>query len=200
MNNGRKIGSHIENPVDDLLIKIAEKVSPPLVKIGVTPNFITTLSFISGLLSVYFLWKDQYLASGLLFLLGYFFDCMDGHIARKFNMITKFGDLYDHFTDIAISILLFIVFLRKKTTVTFKVVVLAMIVLFVFLAMVHLGCQEKHYELINKHISTNGILYRFTSFCKSKEMIHTTKFFGMGTYTIVIMLVIIFTPQLQKFL
>ena len=72
MNNGRKIGSHIENPIDDLLIKIAEKISPPLVKIGVTPNFITTLSFIGGLLSVYFLWKDQYLVSGLLFLLGYF--------------------------------------------------------------------------------------------------------------------------------
>ena len=39
MNNGRKISSYIENPIDDLLIKIAEKVSPPLVKIGVTPEF-----------------------------------------------------------------------------------------------------------------------------------------------------------------
>ena len=32
---------------------------------------------------------------------GYFFDCMDGHFARKYNMVTEFGDMYDYITDLS---------------------------------------------------------------------------------------------------
>ena len=33
-------------------------------------------------------------------MLGYYFDCIDGPMARKYNMVTVFGDYYDHGTDI----------------------------------------------------------------------------------------------------
>jgi len=67
MSNGRKIESEFENPVDNLFIKISEHISGPLVKIRVTPNMITTLSFICGLISIFLLYKDHYLLSGCLY-------------------------------------------------------------------------------------------------------------------------------------
>lgn len=61
--NGRKIERDIENPLDDLFICIGEKINPYLYKIGVTPNMITTLSFLSGLFSVFLFYKNHYILS-----------------------------------------------------------------------------------------------------------------------------------------
>lgn len=199
MSNGRKIESEFENPVDNLFIKISEVISGPLVKIGVTPNMITTLSFICGLISVYLLYKDHYLWSGSLFVLGYFFDCMDGYIARKYNMISKFGDLYDHYTDIIVNISLLIVFMCKKMDTKLKVILFILIFIFIFCSLTHLGCQEKHYELIEKKNSKDGILYNLVKLCKRKEMIGITKYFGTGSYTIFIFLIIVFYKKINKF-
>ena len=199
-SKGRKIERDIENPVDDLLICICEKINPHLVKIGVTPNMITTLSFGAGLLSVYFLYKSNYVASAISFLLGYFFDCMDGNMAREFNMITKFGDLYDHVTDIGVSIALFIVFMIKDIPLKLKLFTLIIILVFLFLGCMHLGCQEKYYEMINQKASQDGVLSTFRGMCKDRTYINVTKYFGLGTYTVIIVLIILFIKPLSKIL
>lgn len=198
MNDGRKIESEFENPVDNFFIAISKVISGPLVNIGITPNMVTTLSFICGLISVYLLYKDKYLLSGSLFILGYFFDCMDGYIARKYNMISKFGDLYDHYTDIIVNIALLIVFMCKKMDIKLKVILFVLIFIFIFCSLTHLGCQEKYYELIEKN-SKEGILYNLVKMCKRKEMIRITRFFGTGSYTIFIFLIIVFYKKINKF-
>lgn len=197
-NNGRKIDREIENPIDDLFICIGEKINPHLVKIGFTPNMITTLSFLSGLLAVYLFYKNHYKLSAFFFILGYFFDCIDGNMARQFNMITKFGDLYDHLTDIFVSVALLIVFIIKNIPIKLKIFSLTIILFFLFLGCIHLGCQEKYYELINKKVSNDGVLSKFRYMCKDKTYIYITKYFGLGTYTVVIVLLILFIKPLSK--
>ena len=197
-NNGRKIERDIENPVDDIFICIGEKINPFLFKIGVTPNMITTLSFISGLFSVFLFYKNNYILSAFFFILGYFFDCLDGNLARQFNMISKFGDLYDHITDIFVSVALLIVLIMKDIPIKLKLLLLTIIIFFLFLGCIHLGCQEKYYEVINKEASSNGVLSKFRSMCKDKTYIKITKYFGLGTYTIIIVLMILFMKPLTK--
>ena len=67
-----------------------------------TPNMITTYSFATGLLAVWALWHRRISLFMLLFSTSYIFDCLDGQFARRYDMCTKFGDVYDHVTDMFI--------------------------------------------------------------------------------------------------
>jgi phosphatidylglycerophosphate synthase len=78
---------------------------------SVTPNQITTLSVLGGIISAYFFTKtDQFslVLGGIILLLSWEMDFLDGSLARIKNMGTKFGDWYDHTTDLFGRILLFI--------------------------------------------------------------------------------------------
>lgn len=195
MSDGRKIEENIDNPIDNILLSITEKVAPGLVNLGFTPNIITTFSLISGLLGIYYIYKEQYVYGSLLFFLGYFFDCVDGYMARKFNMITKFGDLYDHITDWVVSVLLILVYFTRDLNTKFKITILIFFSILTLLSLVHLGCQEKYYE--EKENSQLGVLSVLKILCTNKENIKITRYFGLGTLTLAISLVIIFTPQLN---
>ena len=195
MSDGRKIEENIDNPIDNILLSITEKVAPELVNLGFTPNIITTFSLISGLLGIYYIYKEQYVYGSLFFFLGYFFDCVDGYMARKFDLITKFGDLYDHITDWVVSVLLILVYFTRDLNTKFKITILIFFSIFTLLSLVHLGCQEKYYE--EKENSQLGVLSGLKMLCPNKENIKTTRYFGLGTLTLAISLVIIFTPQLN---
>ena len=70
---------------------------------------LTSLSLIITLIGIYLLNNQYYISSSILIFIGYYFDCADGLLARKYNMTSKFGDYYDHIRDHIKIILLFIV-------------------------------------------------------------------------------------------
>lgn len=192
----RKIEKNYENLFDDFLIDIAEYVSPFFYKLKFTPNDITTLSLITGLASVYFLYKQNIVLFSILWIVSYFFDCLDGHFARKYNMVTKFGDLYDHVKDISVyllfTIVLFIVFRQKQ----YFYYALVVIILFLILAHVHLMCQQTLYNGANSNDefldflkNIFRILYVNDENCK--EVIQYTKYFGVGTLHLIVVLSIL---------
>lgn len=74
-----------------------------MLKLKLTPNILTTLSLLCGLLAVFFLF-DNYGWFFLFALLHFFFDSIDGVVARL-SAPTSFGDYYDHLTDSLITIL-----------------------------------------------------------------------------------------------
>ena len=71
----------------------------PLHTLGFTPNMLTTVGNILRAISVYYLYKNQKNKFAVFYMLGYFFDCLDGHYARTYGMETTFGDYYDHISD-----------------------------------------------------------------------------------------------------
>ena len=79
------------------------KIGLLLLKIRFTPNFLTTLSLLSGLLGIYFLF-DNYILFFSFALLHLLFDGLDGVVARL-STSTRFGDYYDHITDSLITFL-----------------------------------------------------------------------------------------------
>jgi len=95
INNFRKYKSKRFEPLANFLIKI-----------GLTANIMTTLSLMSGLIAVYFLFNN-YLYFIIVGILHLFFDAFDGVLARK-TKETKFGKNYDYVTDNFIAILLLI--------------------------------------------------------------------------------------------
>jgi len=77
-----------------------------LVKIGITPNIMTTLSLLFGAASIYFLFQNYllFLIFGILHLLA---DALDGVIA-SIQGESIFGKYFDHATDNIVVLLLII--------------------------------------------------------------------------------------------
>ena len=55
----RKLKEHHENPIDNIIYIIVEILDPIFYRLNFTPNIITTLSLITGLLSGYYFYKDK---------------------------------------------------------------------------------------------------------------------------------------------
>lgn len=95
--------------LQQVIYKIINPVIHGMIKIGITPNFITTTGFLlnvvaAGVLiyaSVYCEHSElQYMgwAGGIILFAG-LFDMMDGRVARLGNMSSTFGALYDSVLD-----------------------------------------------------------------------------------------------------
>lgn len=74
-------------------------IGKALSKLGFTPNTITILSLILGLLPIYFAYTGDLVLTLLSFVLVVFFDVFDGSLARATGQVTKFGKVLDHTVD-----------------------------------------------------------------------------------------------------
>lgn len=97
------------NYLQQLIYKIINPVVQGMIKVGITPNFITTtglvLNVVAAVVFVYasFAGGDRMLtcvgwAGGIVLFAG-LFDMMDGRVARVGNMSSTFGALYDSVLD-----------------------------------------------------------------------------------------------------
>ena len=187
-----KLEIHQENPIDIKFANLANYIKIYFNKLHFIPNHITTLSLISGLFSIYLLYKNKYVLSILFFLILYFFDVLDGIYARSYNMITVFGDYYDHIKDfliITLYILMIIYKCKNRIRIIPYMIVLALIY---FGMLIHLGCQEKIYNQPESHTLTI-----FKKLCKNPTTtIKYTRFFGCGTLIFFIMFVTIISKNI----
>jgi phosphatidylglycerophosphate synthase len=177
----RKLHPKYENPIDDVILNIIDGWCPTLKNLGFTPNVLTTISLVFGVLSVYYLSKDKFVIAAVLYSISYIFDCVDGHFARKYKMITKFGDYYDHISDVLVTIgLLYYIYKKCKPCVI-------PIILIGFLSTIHLGCQERLYPS-----NESPSLSQWKTWCPTDDTIHYTKYFGCGTAVMVIISVLMY--------
>ncbi len=68
-------------------------------KMGLTPNFLTAVSFLCAIASGLLFWDDKLLWGVGLMLATAFTDMLDGSTARAGNMGTVFGGILDHVSD-----------------------------------------------------------------------------------------------------
>lgn len=187
----KKIPDHLDNPIDNVLISLCETLSPMFKATHHTPNMITTYSLITGLLSCYYLYYGNYILFSVFFALSYFFDCFDGHFARKYNMTSKWGDFYDHTKDVSVFILLlFVLWKRYRDRINAPIIVLFLI--FTYLALTQLGCQQKIYGTTKAEGAERDheSLDNLKPLCPSENSISWARFFGTGTYNLIIILLV----------
>lgn len=73
-------------------------------------------------------------------IVSYFFDCADGHMARKYNMTSKFGDYYVHISDIVkITLVLYSLYLINSNKF-FKVI--PIVIFMGTMMIIHMGYQK----------------------------------------------------------
>ena len=185
----RKIQDKYENPIDNIFLLISEQLCPIFHSLNFNANGITTLSLIFGLISLYYLYNGKLVMFMISYIISYFFDCMDGHYARKYDCVTKFGDYYDHIKDILIVFgIITTVFLRYKLTVKTMVITIIIISILTILMFSHLGCQEILYS--NEHESPS--LEGMKKLCPDDKgkSIEYTRYFGCGTFVILIVIIV----------
>lgn len=185
-----KIPKKDEDPIDNLLNDVSDRVSPAFKSIKFTPNGITTLSMISELVSLWGLYTGRIWVFAIMYFIGYYFDTFDGYFARRYKMTSKFGDFYDHIKDTIVTILLIVVIIyRFKNRCSTRVVIFAVIVAVFFLwsASAFVGCQSKVYK------SDSDTLKFHRKLCPGnpKKAMKWLRYLGPGVYKIVIILLII---------
>ena len=96
-----------------IFFPIAEKLVDPLRKIKLTPNNITIISTICTFLTIYYLNLDNIHYAVTLYTCGYILDCVDGMMARKYDMTSNYGMALDTVSD-TISNTCIIIYLINK--------------------------------------------------------------------------------------
>jgi phosphatidylglycerophosphate synthase len=190
----RKIPNKYENPIDDIILNITDYTVPYFYNGGFNPNTITSLSSIACIITIILLLQANYYLAAFFLIISYFFDCLDGHLARSYNMVTVFGDYYDHISDVLKVISVLIVLYFIDSTKFFKI--LPVIIFISILSMIHLGCQELYYN------TAESDTLKFTeNLCPVKEKsnisqienaLNVTKYFGTGTLYITLFISIIY--------
>lgn len=191
----RKIPYIYDNPLDNLFYELSEITSPYAYSIAFTPNMITTLSNIACIITILLLLNANYYLAALFVLIAFYFDCMDGYMARKYKMYSRFGDYYDHISDVikTISILMVLYYINSEKF--YKII--PILILLLIMLKFHMGCQE----LLSDNINVSDTLEVTKQFCpvknsddknEIKNTISSTKFFGPGTFQIALALSIIY--------
>ncbi len=191
-----KIPDDYENPIDKLLCGLCDKMNPILYKYNFTPNIITTISFLFTLLSLYFLIKGEYLLAGISHIISYYFDCSDGKFARKYDMITTFGDYYDHITDIlGIFLPILVIYLNKNISRRYFVTMIIITFIFMGLMTFHIKNTEKYYKQNARNDNEHSILEKITdNFVPKIDIdIQYTKYIGPGTFNVVFAILLYLT-------
>jgi len=102
------IDTHLFHPLGLFLVD-------PLRNLGLNPNQVTALSAVSACLSCYYYFNNKTKEAILCYLLSYIFDCVDGRMARKYNMGSKLGAALDLTSDVFVTfILILTIYVKKK--------------------------------------------------------------------------------------
>jgi phosphatidylglycerophosphate synthase len=183
----KKLPLHLENPVDNSIYYIIEKIEKTVYSVGLTPNMLTTIGNIFTIIFVYLFLKKKYVLASFAFFMSYFFDCLDGYIARSYNMVTIFGDYYDHISDFTkLLITSYLLISRVKMNMNSLILLLITLIMLTF-TLFFFNNQEIYYG----NPESSPTLSFLTSFKRSNktksEAIQSLKFyrfFGCGTITL----------------
>lgn len=196
----RKLPRELENPIDNIFIDIGDFLSPYFKKLNLTPNGLTTISLITGLLSIKYYSENKFILSAIYFIISYMFDCFDGFYARKYNMVSHFGDIYDHGKDIFIFIFLIYFIIKKYNKLKdWRKYLPYFSIILIITQSIQFGCQEIYY---NKE-GGNIIMKNFKKFCpiQNKNQIYNLlkilRFGGSGTTILYITLLILYSKNLD---
>lgn len=184
-----KLPPSFNNPIDNILVEISNCVNPLLYTLRITPNTITIFSFLFVLLSMKYLYNDNYWMFCIFYILSYWFDCIDGNYARTYGLTSKLGDWLDHMTDIFGFLGILIIVVLK-----YSIPCVSMCIFFIslFLLIIFVGCQEKY-----SNFDHSDSLYFLQRMCPGDpgSKLKVLRFNGFATFQIITVILIYF---LQK--
>ena len=172
-----------EDYFDRLLYPSIEYISDTIYNFKITPNMITFLGLIIGLLSAYYLYEKQIIISLVLWIVCYYLDLLDGYIARKYDQGSTVGGWFDHISDIIKFIAIGIVLYKHKQ----YYVILILIIVFI-ITLFNTSCKTKYLDRDKKKTDS---FYLLKHICPDKNYVKFTHYFGEGTGALLYVILII---------
>jgi len=80
-------------------MRYLEPIADVFVRLRITPNQISTLALLAGIVCAYLFFQRRFVLGSLFLLLSAIFDLVDGSVARKTNAHTNFGAVFDWIVD-----------------------------------------------------------------------------------------------------
>jgi phosphatidylglycerophosphate synthase len=178
----RKLPRELDDVVDNVLLDICEWVAPFFKATGHTANMLTIYSIICGLLYMKAIREGKFVHFAAYYGISYFFDCLDGYYARRYHMVSKFGEYLDHIKDNTFMALTWYILFTSFPSIT-KHFHIFIFLFFLFLLALHTGCQQKYYN--KRHLrSSEETLDLFQGLCKDEADLRWTRYFGCGTFNV----------------
>ena len=189
-----KLEDNYECPIDIYIFKFIDLHLHIFYDLGFTPNMVTTLSIVFGLFAAYQIMQCRLWFAAICWLISYYLDCVDGKLARKYNMISKTGDMYDHIGDLVkfIAVLTALFISNEERPNVKQWVYVGIILLLVLLQVIHLGHQESIYNKKDESPYLNVVRLLFVNEENARENIKYTRHFGCGTFFVCFAIVIFF--------
>ena len=106
---------------------------------------------------------------------------MDGQFARRYNMTSRFGDVYDHVTDHIVVLLMVSVTLKRKQR-PIPVPLVVGCVLIIALMYISVGCQQR----LKRSDTERETLDVAKGACRDTEWIHWSRYLGPTAFNIVV--------------
>lgn len=180
-----KLPVNLECPGDIYFNKIVYVISPWFYSVGFTPNGITTISLIWGIFAAYMVYNKNFIGGSVAHVIAYLFDCLDGYYARTYNQVTKFGDYYDHYSDVfKLSLMFYALFSVDPMILLYfsPILLIGGLLMSVFL-----GCQEVYYNKKDESAFLGGLIFssQMTE-ADSIQYLKWMRYFGPGNYILLI--------------
>ena len=182
----RKVPSNLENPLDDALLYIVEACEPALARTCISPNHLTLFSIMCKAWSAWGLRARRYRHFLLATFLAVALDYADGHHARSTGAVTRVGDVMDHASD-ALHVIALLCIASRGVRPRQRAPWLAVVALSATASWVHLGCQQLYHEAHAD--TTQELLGGLTLVCPSWQWMVVTRYFGTGSFYVVLGLV-----------
>ncbi len=176
-----KVGEENESEFNNFIYSIVKRVVPVLYDIGFNANNVTTLSLIFC-----FLTYTNLRLKNKMCMLYYFIyvvlDYADGYMARMYNMMSEFGDIYDHSRDVIFHLfILNVIYPNKKLVFAF--------VLGFILSLNAFACQEIIHEA-NCNQANNSTIAWLKPFCTNNKLLDKfNKYIGSGSSFLTTMII-----------
>jgi phosphatidylglycerophosphate synthase len=136
------------------------------------PNVITAINIFPSILSLYFLYKTNYLFFYIFLIVRLVLDCLDGHVARKYNKESDFGDKFDHYLDLIFYVGLIVILFSSMNLVF---VLLIIIVLIIILERYYIPILSEIFNIIEDNTVLlvpiiSGLIIYFRNFYNIKKL------------------------------
>ena len=189
-----KVADHSASLFDLFICKFIDTHLHIYHEMGIIPNMVTTLNLLFGILAAYEILQGNFIIAVFCWLMAYYFDCVDGKLARKYDMVTTFGDYYDHVSDIIknVAVVYALIKSNKKSTSIKQAAYLGIAFLLLILMCIHMGYQETIYDKKEESGILNICAILVSLDPNPQRTIQWTKYFGCGTFYICTALIIFF--------
>lgn len=176
-----KVGEENESEFNKFIYSIVKRIVPLLYDVGFNANNVTTLSLVFCVLT-YTNLRLKNKVCIVYYFIYVVLDYADGYMARMYNMMSEFGDLYDHSRDIIFHI--FIV----NAIYPNKMLVFAFILGFL-LSLNSFACQEIIHEA-NCNQANNSTIAWLKPFCSNNKLLYEfNKYIGSGSSFLTTMII-----------